>query len=205
MEMMSRLITLLILSMAVFPAVFSPVSAQMVTPCTMSMVNGFTPCLSYVTGVGASGRSPSSDCCAALSSMVSSSSGCLCLIMSANPPLQAPINQALAVALPQACGMPSSAVQCQDNSSALSPPASGIPGTANPPSTGPPVTTTDASAPGAAAAPPAPVQVVPPPVLPTPTTVGTGSPRTIPNSAQKIHGCSVLFMLASLVLGSCML
>ncbi|KAF3796084.1 hypothetical protein EJ110_NYTH03982 [Nymphaea thermarum] len=193
MEMMSRLIKFLILSMAVFPAVLSPVSAQMVTPCTMSMVNGFTPCLSYVTGVGASGRSPSTDCCSALSSMVSSSSGCLCLIMSNNPPLQAPINQALAVALPQACGMPASAVQCQDNSSTLSPPA------------GPPVTTTDASAPGAAAAPPAPVQVVPPPVLPTPTTVGTGAPRTIPNSAQKIHGCSVLFMLASLVLGSSML
>ncbi|CAN6464859.1 unnamed protein product [Victoria cruziana] len=207
MEMMSRLIKFLVVSMAVFPALFSPASAQMVTPCTMSMVSGFTPCLSYVTGVGASGRSPSTDCCNALSSMVGSSSGCLCLIMSANPPLQTPINQALAVALPQACGMPASTVQCQDNTGTLSPPAAGFPGIAagpNPQSTPPPVTTSDASAPAAAAAaaPPAPVQVVPSPTLPTPSTVqGAGPQRTIPNSAERIRGFSS-FVFALLVLGS---
>ncbi|CAN6464860.1 unnamed protein product [Victoria cruziana] len=180
MEIMRcRLIRLSVLLMTIFPAVHPPVSAQLVTPCTISMFNGFTACLRYVIGIGDGGRSPSTDCCQALGSMVNSSSGCLCLILSANPPLQTLIDQALSVVFPQACRMPASTVQCQAV---------------------PPMATTDASAPATAAPPPVPVEVVPPPALSSPATLGTGGQRRVPNSAQKIHAFSFLFLFALLIL-----
>ncbi|KAI3526728.1 hypothetical protein L1887_05990 [Cichorium endivia] len=85
------------------------------TPCTLSMITGFTPCVNYITGSSANGRSPSASCCDAVESLMTTSMDCSCLLLTGNVPfsLPSPINQALAISLPQACNSQSMALQCK--------------------------------------------------------------------------------------------
>ncbi|XP_013603564.1 PREDICTED: non-specific lipid transfer protein GPI-anchored 2-like isoform X2 [Brassica oleracea var. oleracea] len=81
--------------------------AQINTPCSPTMLSSVTGCMSFLTG-GAS--SPTSDCCEALISLTGTGMDCLCLIVTANVPLDLPVNRTLAISLPRACGVP---VQCK--------------------------------------------------------------------------------------------
>ncbi|RID48976.1 hypothetical protein BRARA_I05447 [Brassica rapa] len=82
--------------------------AQINTPCSPTMLSSATAgCMSFLMG-GAS--SPTSDCCRALKTLTGTSMDCLCLIVTANVPLDLPINRTLAISLPRACGVP---VQCK--------------------------------------------------------------------------------------------
>lgn len=81
--------------------------AQINTPCSPTMLSSVTGCMHFLTG-GAS--SPTSDCCGALKSLTGTGMDCLCLIVTANVPLDLPINQTQAISLPRACGIP---VQCE--------------------------------------------------------------------------------------------
>lgn len=90
---------------------------QISTPCTTSMIASFTPCVNYITGSSANGRSPTSNCCKAVESLMSTSMECTCLIVTGNVPFSLPsaINQALAITLPQACNSESVPIQCKCN------------------------------------------------------------------------------------------
>lgn len=81
--------------------------AQINTPCSPTMLSSVTGCMHFLTG-GAS--SPTSDCCGALKSLTGTGMDCLCLIVTANVPLDLPINRTQAISLPRACGIP---VQCE--------------------------------------------------------------------------------------------
>ncbi|XP_073027079.1 non-specific lipid transfer protein GPI-anchored 16-like [Primulina eburnea] len=83
---------------------FLEANAQISTPCTGSMINSFTPCLSYVTGSSATASSPTQDCCSALESLASDSMDCACLIITGNVPVSVPfVNGNLALSLPRLC------------------------------------------------------------------------------------------------------
>ncbi|KAK7843914.1 protein yls3 [Quercus suber] len=88
------------------------VKGQIRTPCTTSMINSFTPCFNFITGSSNNGSSPTSDCCSSLQSLTSTSVDCACLVLTANVPVQLPINRTLALSLPQACNM-AVPVQCK--------------------------------------------------------------------------------------------
>ncbi|CAI9259772.1 unnamed protein product [Lactuca saligna] len=100
------------------------VKCQITTPCTLSMITGFTPCVNYLTGSSANGRSPSASCCDAMESLMTKSMDCTCLIVTGNVPfsLPNPINQGLAISLPQACNSESMALQCKASGVSLPPP-----------------------------------------------------------------------------------
>ncbi|KAK9984235.1 hypothetical protein SO802_033760 [Lithocarpus litseifolius] len=94
------------------------VKGQIRTPCTTSMINSFTPCFNFITGSSNNGSSPTSDCCSSLQSLTSTSVDCACLVLTANVPVQLPINRTLALSLPQACNM-AVPVQCKASSAPL--------------------------------------------------------------------------------------
>ncbi|KAL4588153.1 hypothetical protein LXL04_001033 [Taraxacum kok-saghyz] len=100
------------------------VKCQITTPCTLSMITGFTPCVNYLTGSTANGKSPSVSCCDAMESLMTTSMDCTCLLVTGNVPfsLPNPINQALAISLPQACNSESMALQCKASGVSLPPP-----------------------------------------------------------------------------------
>ncbi|XP_029124530.1 non-specific lipid transfer protein GPI-anchored 2 isoform X2 [Cajanus cajan] len=81
------------------------VTAQISTPCTTSMINTITPCANFITGSTNNGLTPSASCCDSFLSLITTSVDCACLLISANVPLQLPINTALALFLPQACNV----------------------------------------------------------------------------------------------------
>ncbi|CAH8368120.1 unnamed protein product [Eruca vesicaria subsp. sativa] len=87
--------------------------AQANTPCSPNMLSSVTGCMSYLTGRASS---PTSDCCGALKTLTETGMDCLCLIVTANVPLDLPINRTLATSLPRACGVP---VQCKDKPQCL--------------------------------------------------------------------------------------
>nr|XP_043611494.1 non-specific lipid transfer protein GPI-anchored 16-like [Erigeron canadensis] len=104
--------------------VATTVNGQITTPCTMSMVAGFTPCVNYLTGSVANGKSPSVNCCDAMESLMSTSMDCTCLIVTGGVPfsLPSPINQALANSLLQSCNSKSMPLQCKASGFTLPPP-----------------------------------------------------------------------------------
>nr|GEZ09182.1 retrovirus-related Pol polyprotein from transposon TNT 1-94 [Tanacetum cinerariifolium] len=79
------------------------------------MITGFTPCVNYITGSSPNGKSPSASCCDAMESLMTTSTDCACLIVTGNVPfsLPSPINQVLAISLPQACNSKSMPLQCK--------------------------------------------------------------------------------------------
>ncbi|KAL0758066.1 hypothetical protein Bca101_095734 [Brassica carinata] len=105
--------------------------AQINNPCSPTMLSSVTWCMSFLTG-GAS--SPTSDCCEALISLTGTGMDCLCLIVTANVPLDLPVNRTLAISLPRACGVP---VQCKASSALLYAPGPASHG----PTTSPPTET----------------------------------------------------------------
>ncbi|KAL5561712.1 hypothetical protein UlMin_031459 [Ulmus minor] len=111
------------------------VDGQISTPCTISMISSFTPCLNFVTGSTNNGSAPSTGCCGSLKSIMSSGMGCACLLVTANVPFQLPINRTLAISLPRACNIPGVPLQCKSAGSPL--PAPG-PAFLNAPSIPPP-------------------------------------------------------------------
>ncbi|VFQ83882.1 unnamed protein product [Cuscuta campestris] len=65
------------------------------TPCTATILNGITPCFSFIVGSAASNGSLSStrrhkECCNALKSMVTEALECACLIATGNVPFSIP-------------------------------------------------------------------------------------------------------------------
>ncbi|CAN7097020.1 unnamed protein product [Brassica rapa subsp. narinosa] len=102
--------------------------AQINTPCSPTMLSSVTGCMSFLTG-GAT--STTSDCCRALKTLTGTSMDCLCMIVTANVPLDLPINRTLAISLPRACGVP---VQCKASSALLySPGPASVGPTTSPP------------------------------------------------------------------------
>jgi hypothetical protein len=92
------------------------VFGQISTPCTASMISSFTPCANYITGsTNYNGLiTPSSSCCDSLQSMMSTSMGCACLLITANVPFQLPpINRVLSFFLPQSCNLNGFHAQCK--------------------------------------------------------------------------------------------
>ncbi|KAK1399072.1 AAI domain-containing protein [Heracleum sosnowskyi] len=90
------------------------VNCQISTPCTVSMLTSFTPCLNFITGSTRSGASsPSTACCESLKSLMISSVDCSCLLVTGNVPFALPINQTLALTLPRACNSASVPIQCK--------------------------------------------------------------------------------------------
>lgn len=90
----------LILSLSL---VLSSVKAQISTPCSMSMISSFTPCLNYVTGSSGTGSSPTKDCCNSLISLMTDNMECACLIITGNVPVSIPFVNNLAISLPRVC------------------------------------------------------------------------------------------------------
>lgn len=90
------------------------VHGQISTPCTTSMISNVTPCLNFITGSSANGRStPTPSCCASLKWLMSTSTDCACLVLTANVPVQLPINQILSLGLLTACNMGGIPTQCK--------------------------------------------------------------------------------------------
>ncbi|KAJ0699187.1 putative bifunctional inhibitor/plant lipid transfer protein/seed storage helical [Helianthus annuus] len=112
MDRFSGLLTTIFLAITVFT-----VSGQISTPCTVSMIASFTPCVNYITGSSANGGSPTASCCKAVESLMTTSMDCTCLIVTGNVPFSLPsqINQALAITLPKACNSKSVPFQCKCN------------------------------------------------------------------------------------------
>ncbi|KAJ0695701.1 putative bifunctional inhibitor/plant lipid transfer protein/seed storage helical [Helianthus annuus] len=110
MDRFSGLLTTIFLAITVFT-----VSGQISTPCTVSMIASFTPCVNYITGSSANGGSPTASCCKAVESLMTTSMDCTCLIVTGNVPFSLPsqINQALAITLPKACNSKSVPFQCK--------------------------------------------------------------------------------------------
>ncbi|KAM0027836.1 putative bifunctional inhibitor/plant lipid transfer protein/seed storage helical [Helianthus debilis subsp. tardiflorus] len=118
MDRFSGLLTTIFLAIMVFT-----VSGQITTPCTVSMIASFTPCVNYITGSSANGGSPTASCCKAVESLMTTSMDCTCLIVTGNVPFSLPsqINQALAITLPKACNSKSVPFQCKSTGVPLPP------------------------------------------------------------------------------------
>ncbi|KDO68678.1 hypothetical protein CISIN_1g038771mg [Citrus sinensis] len=96
------------------------VNGQLTTPCTTSMISSFTPCLNFITGSTSNGvTTPTQNCCDSLKSLMSTSMDCACLVITANVPLQLPINRTLSLSLPRACNMGGVPVQCKASGTPL--------------------------------------------------------------------------------------
>ncbi|KAK9086891.1 hypothetical protein Syun_029285 [Stephania yunnanensis] len=122
--------TMVISSMTLFPTSF----AQITTPCTLSMISSFTPCMNFITGSSGNGSSsPTSDCCGSLRSLMSSSMECACLVVTASVPLNLPINRTLAISLPRACKMDAVPIQCKASGAPLPAPGTSPFGRQSPP------------------------------------------------------------------------
>ncbi|XP_071724244.1 non-specific lipid transfer protein GPI-anchored 16-like [Rutidosis leptorrhynchoides] len=106
--------------------VLSVMDAQVInTACTSSMITSFTPCFNFFTGSTSNGSStPTTQCCSSLKSMMSNSMDCACLIVTANVPIQLPINRTLALSLPRACNMDGVPLQCKSTGTPLPAPGS---------------------------------------------------------------------------------
>ncbi|XP_024980959.1 vegetative cell wall protein gp1-like [Cynara cardunculus var. scolymus] len=99
------------------------VNGQISSPCSVSMITSFTPCVNFVTGSSSNGRSPTASCCSAVESLTTTSMECMCLIVTGNVAfsLPNPINQALAITLPKACKSKRVPLQCKSTGVPLPP------------------------------------------------------------------------------------
>lgn len=82
--------------------------------CTSALMS-LTPCVGFITG---NSSTPSSSCCSQLASVVQASPRCLCSVMNGTgPTFGIPINQTLALALPNACNVQTPPIsQCNGKS-----------------------------------------------------------------------------------------
>ncbi|XP_027368018.1 non-specific lipid-transfer protein-like protein At5g64080 [Abrus precatorius] len=108
------------------------VTGQISTPCTTSMINSVTPCINLITGSTNKGLTPSDTCCDSLLSLISTNMECACLLLSANVPFQLPINQVLALFLPQACNISEMPALCKASGSPLPAPGPALLGSNDP-------------------------------------------------------------------------
>ncbi|KAI3749391.1 hypothetical protein L2E82_20002 [Cichorium intybus] len=117
---MERFTGLLVITLAIS---FITVNSQITTPCTASMIASFTPCVNFITGSSSNGGSPNAGCCAAVESLMTTGSECMCLIVTGNVPINLPsaINQALAITLPKACNSKKVPMQCKSTGVPLPP------------------------------------------------------------------------------------
>ncbi|KAG5514482.1 hypothetical protein RHGRI_035776 [Rhododendron griersonianum] len=158
------------------------VQAQISTPCTASQVTSFTPCINFITGSSAgSSATPTAGCCDSVKSLMSGSMDCACLIVTGNVPISLPINRALAISLPRACGLP---LQCKASGVPL--PAPGPVLFAPPP---PPPPLVPASAPLSPVAVP-----LPPPLVPASSPL---SPVAVPLPPSLVPASSPLSPVAA--------
>ncbi|WCJ21564.1 Bifunctional inhibitor/lipid-transfer protein/seed storage 2S albumin superfamily protein [Euphorbia peplus] len=109
------------------------VNGQISTPCTSSLISSFTPCINFITGSSNNGTSPTRSCCNALASVMSTSTDCACLLITANVPVQLPINRTLALSLPRACRMSGVPLQCKASGTPLPAPGPVLLGPTLPP------------------------------------------------------------------------
>ncbi|KAK9083804.1 hypothetical protein Scep_030275 [Stephania cephalantha] len=186
--------TMVISSMTLFPTSF----AQITSPCTLSMISSFTPCMNFITGSSSNGSSsPTSDCCGSLRSLMTSSMDCGCLLITASVPLNLPINRVLAISLPRACNMGAVPIQCKASGAPLPAPGTSPFGQSPPrtsaPSPNPSISSTGSVVPQAlspnGAQDPGTTSNVLPPLASPPTTTDTPSefpgrrPVVTPSSA----------------------
>ncbi|XP_010679075.2 non-specific lipid transfer protein GPI-anchored 16 [Beta vulgaris subsp. vulgaris] len=161
-----RIVLTILTFLLVGSLVKAQTNGQVTTPCTASMIATFTPCMNYITGSSAGDSTPSSNCCDALKSVMSSSMDCGCLMVTASVPLPQIVNRTLALGLPRICKTSGVPIQCQASSSPL--PAPG-PLQFGPKSPGPPPSS--AFSPKASGSPllaPAPLQIGATPSVPPP-------------------------------------
>ncbi|XP_068649499.1 non-specific lipid transfer protein GPI-anchored 20 [Aristolochia californica] len=145
-------------------------SGQLTSPCTVSMISNFTPCLNFITGSSSNGSSPTTGCCTSLASLINDGTDCLCLLVTGSVPVNLPINRTLAISLPRACNMAAVPLRCRaaatplpaPGPSALSP---GLPPRAAAPTLPDPATEAPAASPATPTAEPE----SPPPDYPTST------------------------------------
>nr|KYP43322.1 hypothetical protein KK1_035225 [Cajanus cajan] len=90
------------------------------------MINTITPCANFITGSTNNGLTPSASCCDSFLSLITTSVDCACLLISANVPLQLPINTALALFLPQACNVNEMPALCKASGSPLPAPGPAV-------------------------------------------------------------------------------
>ncbi|KAH1136447.1 hypothetical protein AAZX31_10G027700 [Glycine max] len=115
----SQMTLILLLALAIFTSL-NLVTAQVITtPCTTSMINTITPCANFITGSINNGLTPSATCCDSFLSLITTSVDCACLLVSANVPLQIPVNRVLALFLPQACNVGQMPALCKASASPL--------------------------------------------------------------------------------------
>ncbi|KAK1379993.1 hypothetical protein POM88_026737 [Heracleum sosnowskyi] len=202
-ELISRSRSLPALTIAMIVLIL-PVHGQISTACSPSALTNFTPCINFITNSTANGTSPTTDCCNSLKSIASSSTDCLCLIVTASVPFQIPINRTLAIALPRACNMPGVPLQCKASASPLPAPgpaalaptlSPGFSPSASPKASGIPEAQSPAMTPKPNAT----------PAL-TPPSDSTGAPTTnsgirpvlTPSAASPLFSVSPAFLLAVL-------
>ncbi|KAF8006462.1 hypothetical protein BT93_K0685 [Corymbia citriodora subsp. variegata] len=139
--------------------------------CTNTLMS-LAPCLNFITG---NSSTPSSSCCSQLASVVQASPRCLCSVMNgAAPVLGIPINQTLALALPNACNVQTPPIS-QCNAVANAPTAAGVGAPEVPPVASPSGSPAEPSDDTPTAAAPA--------ASTTPSgTTGTGGSKSVPST-----------------------
>ncbi|WOH01707.1 hypothetical protein DCAR_0521092 [Daucus carota subsp. sativus] len=184
METANSFLRLNLVSVTMFLFFVVPGDCQISTPCTISMISSFTPCINFITGsTGNGASSPSTACCDSLKSLTSSSVDCTCLLVTGNVPFQLPINQTLAITLPRACNSASVPIQCKASGVPLPAPGPVLFGPTPPPTTAASPfspTASKASAPAPANAPAKTITGMEPASAPADTTSENLTPTATP-------------------------
>nr|VDD42822.1 unnamed protein product [Brassica oleracea] len=117
----SVFITVLI---SLVPVFLQPGHAQGQSPpaSCASLLLALAPCGPFVQGFV---QFPAQPCCSSLSQIYSQQPTCLCLFLNNNSTLSSafPINQTLALQLPQLCSVPANSSVCSSGASTASPPS----------------------------------------------------------------------------------
>ncbi|XP_050365915.1 non-specific lipid transfer protein GPI-anchored 16-like [Argentina anserina] len=176
------------------------VNGQISIPCTASMLSTFTPCLNYITGSTSNGSSPTGDCCGALKSLMGTGMDCACLLVTANVPVQLPINRTLALSLPKACKMGGVPLQCKASASPLPAPGPSLLGPTPSPTADSPISPRASKAVSTATAPQP--EAESPSVESEPPTTAINRPLLTPSAASSLSFVSVqplLFIVLGLM------
>ncbi|KAK9945268.1 hypothetical protein M0R45_010792 [Rubus argutus] len=173
------------------------VNGQISTPCTASMLSTFTPCLNYITGSSSNGSSPTRDCCRTLKSLMGTGMDCACLLVTANVPVQLPINRTLALSLPKACKMGGVPLQCKASGAPLPAPGPSLLGPTPSPTADSPLSPRASKAVAAAPAPQSAAES--PSVESEPPTTGINRPLLTPSAASSLSYLSPPSLLLIIV------
>ncbi|CAH2037003.1 unnamed protein product [Thlaspi arvense] len=123
----SLFITVLI---SLVPVFLQPGLAQGPSPpaSCASLLLALAPCGPFVQGFV---QIPAQPCCNSLNQIYSQQPTCLCLLLNNNSTLSSafPINQTLALQLPQLCSIPANTSVCSSGASSVSPPSTNSTGT----------------------------------------------------------------------------